>query len=315
VRAQPQPPGAPPPPRLLERAASKVADFTASKVADFTASKVAHFTSKVAGSLCLLVRQEMENIAAYSQGARGYGVPEPDVFVTSDLYEDKNFAAVVRNLHSLGRVAQQRGFDGPTLGARLASRNVRTFSQAQLDEAKAMPAKWTNRGDTQQEGQALQDARAAAKVRVYPPAGGAIPRWAEATALHSSEGRAGEVSLTRGELLLVSSEETPEGWVLGARAADPAIVGYVPLTCVHTPVKIAVEQIGQVDAPVPTLAPMLAPTLARTLALAPTPTKVVKAVSFDDRADRAGRAAAAISPPPMASDDIDPSMFVERPRT
>ena len=99
MRAQPQPPGAPPPPRLLERAASKVADFTASKVADFTASKVAHFTSKVAGSLCLLVRQEMENIAAYSQGARGYGVPEPDVFVTSDLYEDKNFAAVEPRAH------------------------------------------------------------------------------------------------------------------------------------------------------------------------------------------------------------------------
>ena len=63
---------------------------------------------------------------------------------------------MVRNLHSLGRVARQRGFDGPTLGARLASRNVRTFSQAQLDEAKAMPAKWTNRGDSMGEGQAVK---------------------------------------------------------------------------------------------------------------------------------------------------------------
>ena len=75
------------------------------------------------------------------------------MFVTVDLFEGKNVGAVVRNLHSLGRVAQQRGFVGPTLGVRLASRNVRTFSQAQLDEAKAMPARWTNRGNTLQEGQ------------------------------------------------------------------------------------------------------------------------------------------------------------------
>ena len=40
--------------------------------------------------------------------------------------------AVVRNLHSLGRVAQTiEGFEGPTLGARLATRNSRKFSEAQ----------------------------------------------------------------------------------------------------------------------------------------------------------------------------------------
>ena len=96
--------------------------------------------------------RQMENIAAYAGAARRFGVPEPDMFVTVDLFEGKNIAAVVRNLHSLGRVAQQRGFVGPQLGVRLASRNVRTFSQAQLDEAKAMPARWTNRGNTLQEG-------------------------------------------------------------------------------------------------------------------------------------------------------------------
>ena len=81
--------------------------------------------------------KEIENIGFYSEAARRYGVPEPDMFVTFDLYDDKNFPAVVRNLHSLGRVAQQRGFGGPTLGARLASKNVRKFSQAQLDEVRA----------------------------------------------------------------------------------------------------------------------------------------------------------------------------------
>ena len=54
--------------------------------------------------------------------------------------------AVVRNVHSLGRVAQQLGFDGPALGAKLATKNARSFSEAQLREARAMPARWTNRG-------------------------------------------------------------------------------------------------------------------------------------------------------------------------
>ena len=39
--------------------------------------------------------------------------------------------------------------------------------------------------------------------------------------------------MTRGERLLVSSEEAPEGWVLAARTADPAVIGYVPLTYVQ----------------------------------------------------------------------------------
>ena len=74
--------------------------------------------------------EQMENIAAYTGATRRFGVPEPDMFVTVDLFEGKNIAAVVRNLHSLGRVAQQRGFVGPTLGAQLASANVRLFTQA-----------------------------------------------------------------------------------------------------------------------------------------------------------------------------------------
>jgi len=84
--------------------------------------------------------KEMENIVSYSEAARALGVPESDMFVTFDLYEDKNFPAVVRNLHSLGRVAQQRGFDGPTLGAKLASKNVRKFSQVRLKRVEPKPS-------------------------------------------------------------------------------------------------------------------------------------------------------------------------------
>ena len=107
----------------------------------------AQSTSEISDPAAKTFRQ-MENIAAYADAARRYGVPEPDMFVTVDLFEGNSIAAVVKNLHSLGRVAQQRGVTGPTLGAHLASTNVRQFSRAQRDEARAMPARWTNRGDS-----------------------------------------------------------------------------------------------------------------------------------------------------------------------
>ena len=61
--------------------------------------------------------KQMENIGGYLDACRKYGVPAQDNFLTVDLFEGKNMLAVVCNLHSLGRVAQQRGFSGPTLGA------------------------------------------------------------------------------------------------------------------------------------------------------------------------------------------------------
>jgi len=49
---------------------------------------------------------------------------------------------VVRNLHSLGRVAQRLPtFDGPQLGAKLATRNERSFTSEQLAQARAMPTR------------------------------------------------------------------------------------------------------------------------------------------------------------------------------
>lgn len=91
--------------------------------------------------------KQMENVAHYVQACAALGVPAQDLFQTVDLYEAKDLGAVVRNIHSLGRVAQQLpAFDGPHLGARLASKNERHFSEAQLAEARAMPARWTNVG-------------------------------------------------------------------------------------------------------------------------------------------------------------------------
>ena len=55
--------------------------------------------------------------------------------------------AVVRNIFALGRAAQSVDtFRGPHLGPKMATRTERTFSAAQLAEAKAMPSRWTNVG-------------------------------------------------------------------------------------------------------------------------------------------------------------------------
>ena len=92
---------------------------------------------------------QRENIAAYLDACKSLGVPQFDLFVTVDLYERRNMKAVVRNLHSLGRVAQTiYGFEGPHLGAKLAKKSERKFTEAQLAEARGLPSRWTNRGNT-----------------------------------------------------------------------------------------------------------------------------------------------------------------------
>lgn len=86
--------------------------------------------------------KQMENIGAYLEACRAYGVPAQDTFLTVDLFEGKNMGAVVRNLHSLGRVAQAHGFQGPTLGTRLSTPNRRSF----FTEQQAIAGRASNPG-------------------------------------------------------------------------------------------------------------------------------------------------------------------------
>lgn len=86
--------------------------------------------------------KQMENISAYLEACREYGVPAQDNFLTVDLFEGKNMGAVVRNLHSLGRVAQAHGFQGPTLGTRLSTPNRRSF----FTEQQAIAGRASNPG-------------------------------------------------------------------------------------------------------------------------------------------------------------------------
>lgn len=48
------------------------------------------------------------------------------------MFENKDMLAVLTNIQSLGRVAQAIGFQGPALGAKLATPNVRDFTEEQL---------------------------------------------------------------------------------------------------------------------------------------------------------------------------------------
>ena len=58
-------------------------------------------------------------------------------FMTVDLFEDKNMNAVILNIHALGRVCQSiPSFDGPTLGAKMATENKREFTEEQMNAGK-----------------------------------------------------------------------------------------------------------------------------------------------------------------------------------
>jgi len=93
--------------------------------------------------------KQMENIGSYIEACAAIGVPSQDLFMTVDLFEGKNLDAIVRNIHSLGRVAQTVStFNGPHLGAKLATKHARNFTEEQLILARATPARWTNLGRT-----------------------------------------------------------------------------------------------------------------------------------------------------------------------
>ena len=79
---------------------------------------------------------QMENIAAYLAACTALGIQGFESFQTIDLFEDKDMKAVVLNVHALGRVAQKLGFAGPMLGAKMATENRRSFTEAQLQEAR-----------------------------------------------------------------------------------------------------------------------------------------------------------------------------------
>lgn len=77
--------------------------------------------------------KQMENISNFLKACRGLGVAEHDLFETVDLYEEKDMGVVVTCIHALGR-AVQGIFRGPKLGAKQATKNLRTFQPGQVKD-------------------------------------------------------------------------------------------------------------------------------------------------------------------------------------
>lgn len=75
--------------------------------------------------------KQMENIGHFLNGCEQYGLNKVDLFQTVDLYEAQNMHTVILSIHSLGRKAQSKGFQGPVLGPRESSANVREFTDEQ----------------------------------------------------------------------------------------------------------------------------------------------------------------------------------------
>jgi len=72
----------------------------------------------------------MENINAFTVGAKACGVSDSEAFQTVDLWERQNLNSVVICLQSLGR--KGANFGKPAIGPKESSKNVREFTEEQL---------------------------------------------------------------------------------------------------------------------------------------------------------------------------------------
>ena len=76
--------------------------------------------------------KQMENISNYLAATTQVGVKENELFQTVALFENKGMMAVLINIQSVGRQAQVAGYQGPALGAKIATANRRNFTEEQL---------------------------------------------------------------------------------------------------------------------------------------------------------------------------------------
>ncbi|KAL8562209.1 hypothetical protein ACOMHN_005194 [Nucella lapillus] len=76
----------------------------------------------------------IENIGKFLNACEKYGMSKNDLFHTAALFEKTNMTQVVNTIHSLGRIAQKKGFAGPKLGVKESEHNPRNFSEEKLRE-------------------------------------------------------------------------------------------------------------------------------------------------------------------------------------
>lgn len=82
-----------------------------------------------------------ENISFFLKWARSYGLQETDAFQTVYLYEGTNMSSVQITLFKIGSLALSKGFDGPTIGVKVSTKNKRNFTDEQMRAGQFIPAK------------------------------------------------------------------------------------------------------------------------------------------------------------------------------
>jgi len=80
--------------------------------------------------------RQMENINHFLTAIEKWGVPKFELFMTVDLYENKNIMQVIDCMFAVSRTAAKLGYQGPILGPKLAESRTINFTPEQLAEAK-----------------------------------------------------------------------------------------------------------------------------------------------------------------------------------
>ena len=80
----------------------------------------------------------MENINNFLVAAESLGCPRHDLFQTIDLYERKNPNQVIDAMFSVSRHAASKGWNGATIGPKLATKRQVEFSNEQLQQSNAI---------------------------------------------------------------------------------------------------------------------------------------------------------------------------------
>ncbi|KAB0802299.1 hypothetical protein PPYR_04485 [Photinus pyralis] len=94
----------------------------------------------------------MDNLNQFQKACVHYGVPDVDLFQTTDLWDFKNIVLVTQTIFALGRTAYRHPeWRGPWLGPRPSEENRRDFSEEQLRAGEAIIGlqAGSNKGATQ----------------------------------------------------------------------------------------------------------------------------------------------------------------------
>jgi len=81
--------------------------------------------------------KQMENIEQFIKGCKTFGLKDGDIFQTADLYECQNMSQVIATIYAVSSVASsEKGYEGPSIGTKIAEKNEREFDEATLNAGK-----------------------------------------------------------------------------------------------------------------------------------------------------------------------------------